>query len=262
MALTTQQRDRLQRTEFWQNAVANMGTFEIPEGYEAATKTDKYERFTGFLKEWLINLIATPENYNETYDEDHPDKQEFLQTIFNRCNIHEIRKSQKNELWEEFIEVGSGKKEPLDWNMNYVTFLKPLKSPTSEELQPIYNMFIPTYHAIKEKFEKRWWIEWIFNHKQYVAERDSLKAMDGLFHELTAYGKFGAEQQLDNFRNELQEMRNNNEEINNEINLQNQINPNVQNIIVDEVNNFNNEVMNNQIGENDLENEKVKQKYI
>ena len=30
MALTTQQRDRLQRTEFWQNAVANMETFEIP----------------------------------------------------------------------------------------------------------------------------------------------------------------------------------------------------------------------------------------
>ena len=47
-----------------------------------------------------------------------------------------------------------------------------------------------------------------------------------------------------------------------EINLQNQINPNVQNIIVDEVNNLDNEVMNNQIEENDLENEKSKQQHI
>ena len=47
-----------------------------------------------------------------------------------------------------------------------------------------------------------------------------------------------------------------------EINIQNQINPNVRNIIVDEVNNLDNEVMNNQIEENDLENEKSKQQYI
>ena len=82
MALTTQQRDRLQRPEFWQNAVANMETFEIPEGYEAANKTDKYERFTGFLKEWLINLIIIPKNYNETFDDNHPDKEKCMQKIY------------------------------------------------------------------------------------------------------------------------------------------------------------------------------------
>ena len=41
MALTTQQRDRLQRTEFWENAVANMSTFEIPEGYEIPVERTK-----------------------------------------------------------------------------------------------------------------------------------------------------------------------------------------------------------------------------
>jgi hypothetical protein len=261
MALTTQQRDRLQRTEFWQNAVANMETFEIPEGYEAANKKDKYERFTGFLKEWLINLIVTPENYSETYDDDHPDKEAFVKTIYGKYNIH---KSQKNAFWEELIKVGSGKKELVDDNLNYVTFLKPFKSPTTEELQPIYNMFMPTYHAIKEKFEKRWWIEWIFNHKQYVAERDSLKAMDGLFRELTGYGKLGAEQQLDNFKNELQEMRNDNEELNKVNSLQNQINGNVQNIIVDEVNQNQNELITGQVVEKDLdkENSLDKSNYI
>ena len=215
MALTKQQRDRLERTEFWQNAVANMGTFEIPEGYEAAGKKDKYERFTGFLKEWLINLIIIPKQFNETKDDNHPDKEKFMKTIYLFCN-HDIQKSQKNAFWKELIEVGSGKKDLVDSTLNYATFLKPLKNPTNEDLQPIYDMFMPTYHAIKEKFEKRWWFEWIFNHKQYVAERDSLKAMDGLFHELTGFGKFVAEEQLDKFKNELQEMRTiNNEEIEN-----------------------------------------------
>ena len=252
MALTTQQRDRLQRTEFWQNAVANMDTFEIPEGYEAANKTDKYERFTGFLKEWLINLIIIPKNYNETFDDNHPDKEKCMQKIYLYCN-HNIQKSQKNAFWEELIEVGSGKKELVDQNLNYATFLKPINNAPSEELQPIYNMFMPTYHAIKEKFEKRWWIEWIFNHKQYVAERDSLKAMDGLFRELTGLGKFVVEQQLDNFKNELQEIRNDNEEIN----RQNQINPNIQNIIVDDANTNNNEVVDNKITEKYLEKSKL-----
>ena len=252
MALTKQQRDRLERTEFWQNAVANMETFEIPEGYEAANKTDKYERFTGFLKEWIISLIIIPKNYNETKDDNHPDKEKFMQTISLFCN-HKIQKSQKNAFWEELIEVGSGKKELVNKNLNYATFLEPLNNVTNEEIQPIYNMFIPTYHAIKEKFEKRWWIEWIFNHKQYVAERDSLKAMDGLFRELTGFGKFVVEQKLDNFKKELQEMRNDNEEIN----RQNPTNPTIQNIIVDEANANNNEVVDNKITENDLEKNKL-----
>ena len=81
----------------------------------------------------------------------------------------------------------------------------------------------PTYQAIKEKFEKRWWFEWIFNHKQYVVERNSLKAIDCIFHELTGYEKLNTEEKLSEFRNELKEMRTiNNEEINNVNYLQNQ----------------------------------------
>ena len=48
-------------------------------------------------------------------------------------------------------------------------------------------------------------------------------------------------------------MRNNNEEINNERNLENQINPKVQNIIVDDANSLDNEVITNEVNEKDLE---------
>jgi hypothetical protein len=259
MALTKQQRERLQRTQFWENAVANMSTFEIPEGYEAAGKTDKYERFTGYLKEWIINLLVSPDNYSETYDKDHPDKTEFMRTIYGQFNIN---KSQKDTLWQEAIEVGSGKKNIFDTYDNYTTLLTPLKLDDTEHLKPVYDMFIPTYHAIKEKFEKRWWFEWIFNHKQYVAERDSLKAMDGIFREITGYGKLNTEEKLSDFRNELKEMRAiNNEEINNVNSLQNQ---NVHNIIVDEVNQNENELVTGKVEANDLEKDNLldKSSYI
>jgi hypothetical protein len=38
---------------------------------------------------------------------------------------------------------------------------------------------------LKDSFEKRWWFEWLFNHKQYVTERDSIKALKGVMMALT-----------------------------------------------------------------------------
>jgi hypothetical protein len=167
--------------------------------------------------------------------------------------VHHMRK---------IFEDASIDSDIFDKYDNYTTLLTPLKLDDTEHLKPVYDMFIPTYHAIKEKFEKRWWFEWIFNHKQYVAERDSLKAMDGIFREITGYGKLNTEEKLSDFRNELKEMRAiNNEEINNVNSLQNQ---NVHNIIVDEVNQNENELVTGKVEANDLEKDNLldKSSYI
>ena len=213
-------------------------------------KKDKYERFTGYLKEWIINLFISSKKLGNIYDEESTDETEFTKAIFDQF---ELNKSQKDFLWQEAIEVGSGKKDVIDDNFNYNTLLTPLKFQDNEHIKAVYDMFMPTYHAIKEKFEKRWWFEWIFNHKQYVAERDSLKAMDGIFREITGYGKLNTEEKLSEFRNELKEMRTiNNEEINNVNSLQNQ---NVHNIIVDEVIQNENGLITGKVEANNLEKE-------
>ena len=45
------------------------------------------------------------------------------------------------------------------------------------------------YRALKERNDKRWFFERIFNRKQYIAERDSLKALTGLMMSLTGESK-------------------------------------------------------------------------
>lgn len=42
--------------------------------------------------------------------------------------------------------------------------------------------------SLKESFDNRRWYEWIFNHAQYTAERDALKAIKGMIMELTMDG--------------------------------------------------------------------------
>lgn len=39
---------------------------------------------------------------------------------------------------------------------------------------------MPPYRAIKESFEKRSVFQWIFNHAQYAAERDSLGTLKAI----------------------------------------------------------------------------------
>lgn len=49
--------------------------------------------------------------------------------------------------------------------------------------------FLPAYRALRDSFSKRWWFEWIFNHKQYVAERDAVKVMGNLIMSMTDFSK-------------------------------------------------------------------------
>ena len=62
---------------------------------------------------------------------------------------------------------------------------------------------MPAYRAIKEKFEKRSFLQFIFNHAQYVAERDSLRAIEGVVTTLTGEGKAGLEAAYAQYKEEL-----------------------------------------------------------
>ena len=48
---------------------------------------------------------------------------------------------------------------------------------------------MPAYRALRDSFSKRWWFEWIFNHKQYVAERDAVKVMGNLIMSMSDFTK-------------------------------------------------------------------------
>ena len=66
--------------------------------------------------------------------------------------------------------------------------LPPIEQTDDESKQKVYDAFMPAYRAIRERFEKRWFFEWIFNHKEYTTERDTMKALQGLMTGLTRDG--------------------------------------------------------------------------
>ena len=75
------------------------------------------------------------------------------------------------------MDVGKGKKVKNE--------LTKIESHSNINRDTVYGVFMPAYRAIKERFDKRSIFQWIFNHEQYVAERDSIKALSAIMTTLT-----------------------------------------------------------------------------
>ena len=51
--------------------------------------------------------------------------------------------------------------------------------------EAVYDKLLPAYRTLKESFSKRSWLEFIFNHRQYTAERDALKVVKSMMLSMT-----------------------------------------------------------------------------
>ena len=139
---------------WWEYNVDAMGFFEMPEDYKANTELNKYDRFTGFMKEFVTRIIKGNAEF----------------TIFNDLDID--RDAFSNDWWNTAIKVANGKE------VNHP--IPKFKNLSNANKDTVYGTFIPAYRVLKENFENRRWYEWIFNHSRYTAERDTLKALSGL----------------------------------------------------------------------------------
>ena len=166
---------RAQETLFdWEYKVDAMGTFEMNDGYEVSDILDKYKRFTGFLQERVTRLVKITQNISPF------------------CDLNIPRDKFPKNWWDTAINIADGN-EPKN-------ALPKIINATEEDKRVVYGELIPAYRALKDSFDKRWWFEWIFNHKQYTAERDSIKALKGVMMALT-----GATEQ--DIKNQLEEHR-------------------------------------------------------
>lgn len=179
----------------WENIVDTMDVFPIKSNYAAYKENDKYRRFTEYLKEYVSNLMS-----GSSYK---------MPNIDGECSTGRLvatfagNKYPKN-WWDTALRVGNGKKVE-----------KPL--PSIDDLQEntfgwddkraqkdnIYAAFMPVYRALKESFDKRPFWQWITNHAQYVAERDSLAALSGLLISLTGETKAEINKALSDYKNAM-----------------------------------------------------------
>lgn len=179
----------------WENIVDTMDVFPIKSNYAAYKENDKYRRFTEYLKEYVSNLMS-----GSSYK---------MPNIDGECSTGRLvatfaGNKYPTNWWDTALKVGNGKKVE-----------KPL--PSIDDLQEntfgwddqrakkdnIYAAFMPVYRALKESFDKRPFWQWITNHAQYVAERDSLDALSGLLISLTGETKAEINKALSDYKNAM-----------------------------------------------------------
>ena len=145
----------------WEYRVQAMGIFEMPAYYKYNTNLNKYDRFSGYVEELVARLVTREADR-------HPDP-------FGDIDVD--RKNFPEEWWNDMIDVMDGK-----WVRNPIP---QIQNPSEADKKAVYDELVPAYRALKDSFDKRWWFEWIFNHDQYVAERESIKALKGVMLSLT-----------------------------------------------------------------------------
>ena len=145
----------------WEYRVQAMGIFEMPEYYKYNTNLNKYDRFSGYVEELVARLVIGAAGR-------HPDP-------FGDIDVD--RKSFPTDWWNNMIDVMDGK-----WVKNPIP---KIRNASEADKKAVYDELIPAYRALKDSFDKRWWFEWIFNHDQYIAERESIKALEGVMLSLT-----------------------------------------------------------------------------
>ena len=145
----------------WEYRVQAMGIFEMPAYYKYNTNLNKYDRFSGYVEELVTRLVIGEAGRR-------PDP--FGEIDIDRENFPE-------DWWNDMIDVVDGK-----WVRNPIP---QIQNASEADKKVVYDELIPAYRALKDSFDNRWWFEWIFNHDQYVAERESIKALEGVMLSLT-----------------------------------------------------------------------------
>jgi hypothetical protein len=171
--LITSKQDHIERTNEWKARIDDMEYFNVKAGFFSLERRQnknmdvnaKYDRFIEFTREWMYGILTNDQALGSVIN-----PSEFGGFQFKRNQLGD-------NWWKNAIKAGSGKA---------VTDGLPSGIHTSEaDKDKIYDKFMPAYRALRDRFEKRRWYEWIFNHAQYTAERDAMKAIRGVMMSLT-----------------------------------------------------------------------------
>ncbi len=179
----------------WESTIANMGTIDLNENYEYSNPKNKYYRFTDHMKCWIQGLLGIREEdgaFLLLHEGDMTKEEKSWEIV--RINSKELHTT-----WWEVALNGRGKTDSPLPRMSFMT---------SEEdvllvKDQIYATLLPAYRALKESFDKRSVFEWLFNHRQYTAERDTLKVLKNLMLSLTGDSVEGFNERYEAYKADL-----------------------------------------------------------
>ena len=188
--------DNLYRWLLWANRVDNMSGFEVPEGYEAPNSTNEYDRFVGFFKDWTFKRIKSTYKEDDKYRSGPEYTQIATEDIFADISLDK-RVENRERFWKDAMSSRGNKRIKAS--------LPSMKEKTDSHKESVYNLFLPAYRALKDSFDRRSIWQWFTNHSQYTAERDSIRALEGVMRSLTGDSLQTVTQKLNTMRDRMPE---------------------------------------------------------
>ena len=162
----------------WGKTFSDMAT-NLNENYVYTKPGNKYYRIMGNMKGWIEGLFGMKTNTkgelrNSDPNELNEEQKEFALLLKNNLTL-----LQPN-WWDVALKGNKPEGSDLPKFEDNVEADK-----KAEAKDAVYDKLLPAYRTLKESFEKRWWIEFIFNHRQYTAERDALKVVTNMLLAMT-----------------------------------------------------------------------------
>ena len=169
----------------WKFKVKEKNHLVLPDDYQYKRASGTYESFTSFVEEFAERLLkGTGTGFTYMGEEEHS----FGELDFDSASL-------PKDWWSIAKMVADGKKPkesipqiPYSDKQNNLT---------------VYNALLPAYRAIRESFENRSVFQWITNHAEYTAERDAMKALEGLMISLTGDSKAKLEEAYSEYKDEV-----------------------------------------------------------
>ena len=200
----------IQEIRDWNGMLSNVQNIPLNSNYNYKNENDLYERLTAHIKGFVEGVFGVYVNANGEL-RNIPDGQQsevskdFMKVVGKNVTplengwfeaalsggkightLPKIKEIKVDALQDSHKDA---KVDPQTADNNQKKAEQKKKRVYNDVRYEINNAFFPAYRALKDSFSKRWWFEWIFNHKQYVAERDALKIMENLITSIGGYTK-------------------------------------------------------------------------
>ena len=182
--------ETIQAVREWKDFISSVDNIPLNPNHTYQDENNVYERLTEYVKDWAESVFGVYTNKNG--------------------ELVSLPEDEEGNECKEWLQAVAGKVTPLvgDW---YQVALKGAKNGAFSSLpqleqrglkgpdeglsahaqvnNAVQSTFFPAYRALRDSFSERSIFQWIFNHKQYTAERDARKGMTSLITSMTGCSK-------------------------------------------------------------------------
>lgn len=198
--------DIIQDIGYWKMAISSVENIPLNPNHNYKDENNIYERLTEYVKDWTESIFGLYTQQdgslaNLPEDEEGPECKEWFETVGRKLTPMAddwYQVAVKGEKEGKLLTLPQMNQKGMDDVSEILIIRDDIKN-------AVRSTFFPAYRALRDSFSNRSWIQWIFNHRQYVAERDCLKVMTSLITSMTGYTQKELDAEYIQYRSDIKD---------------------------------------------------------